>query len=258
VANNCCGVGNNVPWPRLIPEGNFFYGLLLSPNMPVQLQHFHPKNYQEAVAWQEEKRGLVRIEPLGRAPGLVAGVDAAYDRVDKRIFGAAALYTYPELVLLEEAGVEDDIPFPYVPGLLSFREAPILAAALANLRQIPEVVLVDGQGIAHPRGLGLAAHLGVLLDIPTIGVAKSRLVGQGAEPDAAARSVSPLVWEGKVVGLMVRTRARVKPLYLSPGHRLTLEECREIALGCVTRYRLPLPLRQADMLSRRLRKNASA
>jgi deoxyribonuclease V len=141
---------------------------------------------------------------------------------------------------------------------LSFREAPILAAALARLRHTPDVVLVDGQGIAHPRGLGLASHLGVLLDIPTIGVAKSRLVGEGLEPEAKAGATSPLYWEGNVVGLIVRTRDKVKPLYISPGHRLTLEECREITLGCVTRYRLPLPLRRADMLSRRLRANAMA
>jgi deoxyribonuclease V len=219
--------------------------------------HFQPQSYHEAVAWQEAMRSRVRIEPLERRPRLVAGVDAAYDRAARRIFGAAALYSYPELVFLEETGVADDCRFPYIPGLLSFREAPVLAAALAGLRRTPDVVLVDGQGVAHPRGLGLASHLGVLLDIPTIGVAKSRLVGEGSEPDSQAGSSSPLSWQGKVVGLLVRTRERVKPLYLSPGHRLTLEECREIVLGCAPRYRLPLPLRRADILSRRLRMNAS-
>jgi deoxyribonuclease V len=226
--------------------------------MSIQPVHFHPRNYHEAVAWQEASRGRVKIAPLGRTPSLVAGVDAAYDKREKRIFGAAALYSYPELVLLEEAGVEDEIPFPYIPGLLSFREAPILAAALAGLRQTPDVVLVDGQGVAHPRGLGLAAHLGVLLDIPTIGVAKSRLVGEGAEPAGKAGATSPLYREEQVVGLIVRTQERVRPLYLSAGHLLTLEECLEITLGCVRRYRLPLPLRQADILSRRLRMKALA
>ncbi|MDI6854716.1 MAG: endonuclease V [Deltaproteobacteria bacterium] len=226
--------------------------------MSIQPIHFHPRNYHEAVAWQEASRDRVKIAPLGRTPNLVAGVDAAYDKRGKRIFGAAALYAYPDLVLLEEAGAEDDIPFPYIPGLLSFREAPILAAALAGLSQAPDVVLVDGQGIAHPRGLGLASHLGVLLDIPTIGVAKSRLVGEGVDPDGKAGAASPLYREGQVVGLIVRTQDRVRPLYLSPGHLLTLEECLEITLGCVRRYRLPLPLRQADMLSRRLRAKALA
>ena len=115
------------------------------------------------------------------------------------------------------------------------------------------MVLVDGQGIAHPRGLGLATHLGLVADMPTIGVAKSRLVGEGNEPELAAGSYKPLIWKGKQVGLILRTRQGINPLYVSPGHRITLPECLEITLGCVTRYRLPLPVRQADLLSRRLR-----
>ncbi len=112
---------------------------------------------------------------------------------------------------------------------------------------------MDGQGIAHPRGLGLAAHLGLVLELPTIGLAKSRLVGEGPEPGFKAGSASELIWQGKVVGLILRTVSGRKPLYLSPGHLITLKECREIGLGCVTKYRIPLPLRQADLLSRRLR-----
>jgi deoxyribonuclease V len=146
-----------------------------------------------------------------------------------------------------------ECPFPYRTGLLSFREVPILTAALRRLKERPDVVLVDGQGIAHPRGLGLATHLGLVAEMPTIGVAKSRLVGEGPEPDLAAGSHQPLIWQGKLVGLILRTQKGVKPLYLSPGHRITLPECLEITLGCVTRYRIPLPVRQADLLSRRLR-----
>jgi deoxyribonuclease V len=212
-----------------------------------------PQTYQEAVALQEELRQRVRLTPLPRAPRLVAGVDAICDRADRRIFGAAAVYRYPELELVEEAGAAGDCPFPYRTGLLSFREVPILAAALARLAVRPDVILVDGQGVAHPRGLGLAAHLGLVVELPTIGVAKSRLVGEGAEPGMAAGSSSPLIWQGNPVGLILRTRTGVKPLYLSPGHRITLAESLEITLRCVTTYRLPLPLRQADRLSRLLR-----
>lgn len=212
-----------------------------------------PTTYQEAVAVQEELRHRVRLVPLARPPRLVAGVDAICERGDKRIFGAAALYRYPEMELLEEAGAAGECPFPYRTGLLSFREVPILLAALAQLKGRPDVVLVDGQGIAHPRGLGLAAHLGLAADLPTIGVAKSRLVGEGSEPDQAAGSYKPLIWKGKQVGLILRTQKSIKPLYVSPGHRVTGPECLEITLGCVTRYRLPLPVRQADILSRRLR-----
>jgi deoxyribonuclease V len=212
-----------------------------------------PKTYQEAVALQEELRHQVKLTPLPGPPRLVAGVDAICDRQDQRIFGAAALYRYPELELVAEAGVAGECPFPYRTGLLSFREVPILRAALLKLPEPPDVVLVDGQGIAHPRGLGLATHLGLVVDLPTIGVAKSRLIGEGQEPDLAAGSYNPLIWQGKVVGLILRTQKGKKPLFLSPGYRITLPECLEITLACVTKYRIPQPVRQADLLSRRLR-----
>jgi len=212
-----------------------------------------PKNYQEAVALQEELRHKVQLVPLPRTPRLVAGADAIGNRADTRLFGAVAVYRYPELELVEEAGAAGECPFPYRTGLLSFREVPILAAALAKLKERPDVVLVDGQGIAHPRGLGLATHLGLVADIPTIGVAKSRLVGEDQVPELTAGSHKPLIYKGKQVGLILRTRSGIKPLYLSPGHRITLPESLEITLGCVTTYRLPLPVRQADLLSRRLR-----
>ena len=205
------------------------------------------------MAFQEELRHQVQLTPLPHPPRFVGGADAICDREDKRIFGAIVVFTYPELELVEEAGAADICPFPYRTGLLSFREVPILAAAFRKLRQRPDVLLVDGQGLAHPRGLGLATHLGLVLDLPTIGLAKSRLVGSGEEPGEDAGAASPLIWQGKVVGLMLRTQKGRKPFYLSPGHKITLEECREIVMGSVRRYRSPVPLRQADQLSRRLR-----
>jgi len=212
-----------------------------------------PKTYQEAVALQEALRHRVRLTPLPRPPRLVGGADAICDRDGHRIFGALTVFTYPDLELVEEAGAEADCPFPYRTGLLSFREVPILAAAFDKLRRRPDVLLVDGQGLAHPRGLGLASHLGLVLDVPTIGVAKSRLVGEGEEPEPEAGASSPLVWQGRVVGLILRTQDGRKPFYLSPGHLITLAEARDIVLGCVRRWRMPEPLRQADRLSRQLR-----
>jgi deoxyribonuclease V len=212
-----------------------------------------PKTCQEAVALQENLRHRVRLAPLPCLPRLVAGADAITDRWDRHIFGAIAVYSYPDLELVEEAAAAGECPFPYRTGLLSFREVPILAAAFRRLQNRPEVILVDGQGIAHPRGLGLASHLGLVLEAPTIGVAKSRLVGKGPEPDLEAGAGSPLTYQGKSVGLILRTRKGTKPLYLSPGHLITLEESREITLACVTKYRIPQPLRRADQLTRRLR-----
>ncbi len=212
-----------------------------------------PTTYQEALAIQEELRHRVRLEPLLRPPRLVGGADAITDRADRRIFGAIAVYSYPDLKLLEEATAAGDCPFPYRTGLLSFREIPILAQAFGQLQERPDVLLVDGQGIAHPRGLGLASHLGLVLDLPTIGAAKSRLVGEGEMPGPEAGAASPLIYQGKQVGLLLRTRPGTKPLYLSPGHLITLEESREITLGCLRKYRIPQPLRRADQLTRRLR-----
>jgi len=159
---------------------------------------------------------------------------------------------------VEEAVGEGPCPFPYIPGLLSFREAPIILEIWEKLTRRPEVLLVDGQGIAHPRGLGLAAHLGLLLDMPTIGVAKSRFVGEGEEPGTEAGAAAPLCWQGQAVGWILRTRPGIKPLYVSPGHRVSLGDCPEIVLGCVRGYRLPEPLRRADRLSRQRRSDFQA
>jgi len=214
---------------------------------------YYPKDYREAVAWQEARQGEVRVEPLPRPPRWVGGADASYDRAERRVYGALAVYTYPALDLVEEAALAGPCPFPYIPGLLSFREAPIIVEVWKKLHRRPEVLLVDGQGIAHPRGLGIAAHLGLLLDVPTIGVAKSRLVGEGEAPATEAGAATHLIWQGQVVGWILRSRTGIQPLYVSPGHRVSLADSRTITLGCVKRYRLPEPLRRADRLSRQCR-----
>jgi len=214
---------------------------------------YYPKDYQDAVAWQVARQGEVRVEPLPRLPRWVGGADASYDRAKRRVYGAIAVYTYPALDLVEEATLDGPCPFPYIPGLLSFREAPIIVEVWKRLNRRPEVLLVDGQGISHPRGLGIAAHLGLLLDVPTIGVAKSRLVGEGEAPAPEAGATTQLIWQDQVVGWILRSRTGIQPLYVSPGHRVSLADCRTITLGCVRKYRLPEPLRRADRLSRQCR-----
>ena len=158
--------------------------------------------------------------------------------------GAVVVLSYPGLELLEQAVVEAEVTFPYVPGLLSFREVPVLLEPLSRVRK-PDLLMVDGQGLAHPRRFGIACHLGLLLDVPTIGCAKSRLCGEHGEPDRTAGSQSELRDGGQVIGAVLRTRDGVNPLYVSIGHRIGLSEAVEWVLRCCRGLRLPEPTRLA-------------
>ncbi len=174
----------------------------------------------------------------------VAGVDAGFPAPDVTR-AAIAVLSYPDLELLDVAVVEQPTRFPYVPGLLSFREAPAILEAFAKLRLKPDLLIVDGQGIAHQRRLGIASHLGLWLDIPTIGSAKSLLVGRHGPLGDERGATAPILDRGEVVGAAVRTRPGVKPLYVSIGHRVDLPTAVRLVLSCATRYRLPEPQRQA-------------
>jgi deoxyribonuclease V len=211
-----------------------------------------PQTPAQAITCQARLQSQVRLQPLPAPPRLVAGVDASYSQVDQKIYGAVAVLSLPDLTLVETAGLSGPVPFPYVPGLLTFREAPILVAALQQLRQPPHLILVDGQGIAHPRGLGLASHLGLLVGIPTLGCAKSRLWGEFGELHLEKGSVSPLTWQGRQLGWVLRSRRNCRPLFISPGHLVTLAESLALTRQCLGKYRLPLPLREAHILSNRL------
>jgi deoxyribonuclease V len=203
---------------------------------------------EEAVAIQRRLRGLVRTEAdvvLDRVR-IVAGVDASYKDVAR---AAVVALSFPALEVLETAVAVRAIPFPYVPGLLSFREAPAVLDALAKLRARPDVLIFDGQGLAHPRRLGLASHLGVYLDLPSVGCAKSRLVGRYEEPGPATGDRAPLVDRGEVVGVALRTKPRTKPLFVSVGHKIDLETAVALVLACLRGYRLPEPTRLADRLA---------
>lgn len=179
------------------------------------------------------------------SPRLVAGVDISVNRWAKTGTGAIVLLSFPELELVEVRVVTDRLEFPYVPGLLTFREAPLIMAAWEKLQLRPDVIIVDGQGIAHPRRIGLASHLGLLLDVPTIGCAKSRLIGEYDEPDTSAGSFSELRDNDDIIGVALRTRDDVKPLFVSIGHRLDLSEAVRLVLACCRGYRLPEPSKLA-------------
>ncbi len=207
---------------------------------------------REAVDLQRRLAARViredRLAPVRR----VAGVDVAYDRRGRSGIARAAVVVLalPELSVVETVAWTVPVDFPYVPGLLTFREAPAAIAALARLDRRPDVLLCDGQGLAHPRRLGFASHLGLFLDMPSVGVAKSVLVGAYAEPGPAKGDWSPLIDKGEVIGAALRTRAGVKPIFVSIGHRVSLPTAIALVLQCTTRFRLPETTRRADRLSK--------
>lgn len=202
----------------------------------------------EAIAIQR------RLAPLAQAAPpialadvrLVAGVDVSYA---DRARGAVVVYRYPELKVVDQATATLDVAFPYVPGLLSFREVPVALATLANLRVTPDLLLCDGQGYAHPRRFGLACHLGLLAGIASVGCAKTWLLGAYTEPGPALGDRAPLVDGDEVVGVALRTRPGTRPLFISTGYRVTLEQAVEVTLGCLRGYRQPEPTRAADHLA---------
>jgi deoxyribonuclease V len=183
----------------------------------------------------------------------VAGVDASYHQ--DKVFTAAVILEFPSLRLVEQVIAEVPVSFPYIPGLLSFRETPGILAALEKISEPPDVLLADGHGLAHPRGFGIACHLGVLLDLPAIGCAKSILVGETAQLGAMVGSQVDLNWGDEKLGVALRTRQGVKPIYVSIGHQVDLESAVQIVLACLKGYRLPEPIRRAHLLAERTRKS---
>lgn len=199
-----------------------------------------------AAAVQRRLATRVRLERPARPWRRVAGLDAAFSADERICLAAAVVWDRVERRVVEVATAARPVRFPYVPGLLSFREAPALLAALRKLRCAPEVLLCDGQGLAHPRRFGIACHLGVLCDLPAVGCAKSRLVGEHGEVPPAAGARTNLVFAGEVVGAVVRTRAGCRPVFVSVGHRSDLDSAVALVLDCVQGRRLPEPTRLAD------------
>ncbi len=204
---------------------------------------------REAIALQRELAPRVeRNDRLGPVE-CVAGIDVGFEDDGRVTRAAAALLSFPGLQPLEHAIAREPTRFPYIPGLLSFREVPAALAALRLLSRTPDLLLVDGQGLAHPRRLGVACHLGLLADRPAIGVAKTRLIGEDCEPGPEKGDWAPLCDKGETIGAILRTRRGVKPLYISIGHRVSLTTALQFVLACTTRYRLPETTRAAHRLA---------
>jgi len=207
---------------------------------------------------QVELAAQVRLDDrLSALPSRVAGVDSGFEDEGRTTLSVAVRVDGGSLQPLESTLARLPTALPYIPGLLSFRELPAVLQALAQLREAPELVLVDGHGIAHPRGLGIAAHLGVLTGLPSIGVGKSRLVGEYSEPGPQRGDHAPLSHKGRQVGWVLRSKPRCNPLFISPGNHVSVEACLPLVLACLTRYRLPEPTRLADRLASRRDRGAA-
>lgn len=217
----------------------------------IPSNHFQtwPQTEAEALAIQSDLRSQVIATTDFSSVNYVAGVDLGYSADDSIAKAAVAVLSFPDLQLCDQAIIIGPTTFPYIPGFLSFREVPPVLDALAQLTITPDLLLCDGQGFAHPRRFGLACHLGVLTNIPAIGVAKSRFIGQHEELAPERGSWQPLLDQGEIVGAVVRSRTGVKPIYVSIGHRIDLTTAIDYVLQCTPQYRLPETTRIADRLA---------
>jgi deoxyribonuclease V len=221
--------------------------------MPIHKLHDWDLTPTQAVALQRELAARVdTTTPVGTV-NLIAGCDISYNRGSPLMYAAVVVVRVADLTPVESVVVSTEVTFPYVPGLLSFREAPPILAAWERLRTDPDAVMLDGQGIAHPRRLGIASHLGLWLDKPTIGCAKSLLVGQYDAPGPSVGDGSPLVFKGEQVGTVLRTRAKTKPVFVSPGHKIDAAGAVSVVLATLSGYRQPLPTRLAHIASNEAR-----
>lgn len=214
----------------------------------MRYTNLHPWDVtpKEAIKIQTDLRErIVRRDSFGTIR-VVAGADVSFDKNRKEAYGGVIVYGFPDLEEIERRCARATVDFPYVPGLLTFREAPVLLKAFARLKTEPDAILFDGQGLAHFRRMGLATHMGILLDKPTVGCAKSRLIGTFEDPGEDAGSYSPLLDDGETIGAVLRTRTSVNPVFVSQGHMISLTTCMDVVLKCVDGYRIPKPTREAD------------
>ncbi len=217
------------------------------------------KNIEEAQAAQKEMAKKVFLEDdINKPIKHIGGMDVSNTPFDpeEMVFGAIVVCTYPSLSIVQTITQADKQKFSYVPGFLGFREVPTLIQAYNQLSLFPDIIMVDGHGISHPRGLGIASHLGVLLDTPTIGVAKSILVGKPAAPlSEEPGSMVSLLWRGNEIATMVRTKKRCSPLIISAGHKISLKTATQLVISCLKKHRLPEPTRYAHLAANKYRRD---
>jgi deoxyribonuclease V len=207
--------------------------------------------YKKAVEIQERLKKSIILKGSVKNCKLIAGADVSYTKESEIFYASVVVFNLQTMERVEEVTASGKVDFPYIPGLLSFRESPILLKAFAKIKSEPDVIILDAQGIAHPRGIGLASHIGLLLDKSSIGCAKTRLIGEYNEVGGEAGSHSQLTVKDKIVGAVLRTRKNVKPVFVSPGHKIDLKTSIALILKSCRGYRLPEPIRQAHSLVKR-------
>ncbi|MDZ8108924.1 MAG: deoxyribonuclease V [Nostoc sp. DedQUE12a] len=218
--------------------------------MKIYQHHAWPSTVEEAIVIQEQLRNqVITLDKLQEPVQYVAGVDMGFEADGTISRAAVAVLSFPDLQVIETSLAHRPTSFPYIPGFLSFREIPAVLDALEKIKTIPDLILCDGQGIAHPRRFGIASHLGVLVDLPTIGVAKSLLIGKYEELPETRGNWRSLIHQGEIIGAVLRSRTGVKPLYVSSGHRISLATAIDYVLRCTPKYRLPETTRIADKLA---------
>jgi deoxyribonuclease V len=227
-------------------------GFVLRPNIFTRMKtrklHEWGLSCADARQLQLQLAQRVRFAAMKKRPKIIAGLDCAFSKDGKQIFASAVVIDLSDFSIIETTTAARKVDFPYIPGLLSFREAPACIDAIEKLKNTPDCLIIDGQGMAHPRRFGIACHIGVLVDKPTIGCAKSRLIGTFEELPRRKGSFSPLVDSGEEIGVVLRTRTDVKPVFVSVGHKCTLDDALNVVLECTIKYRLPEPSRLAHQL----------
>lgn len=224
------------------------------------IKYFHPWNVtcEEAIAIQRELREklILHDNDFPERINTIAGADISYSKKNDLFYAVVILMDFSSMEIIEKQTVVERAPFPYIPGLLSFREGPALLKIFENLQHMPDAVIFDGQGIAHPRGVGLASHMGLFLDIPTIGCAKTKLIGRYGEVGKEVGDYADLILDDRIVGAVLRTKKKVKPIFISPGHRIGIKKSIDIVLDCCRGYKLPEPTRRAHILVNEIRVKA--
>ncbi|MFT4093985.1 MAG: deoxyribonuclease V [Niabella sp.] len=209
----------------------------------------------EAVQLQKQLREKINIQPLHAAVNYIGGADISFNKFEETVYAGIIILKYPDLIPVEKVSVVTETKFPYISGLLAFREVPALLMAWNKLTIKPDVMVLDGQGIAHERRLGIATHFGLITDTPSVGCAKSRLTGSYTEPDNIPFAESPLVHKNEQVGVVLKTKINCKPVFVSPGHKISVQQSVEIIKSCTKKYRIPEPTRLAHLLVNEVRVN---